>query len=440
VKKERKKQPMKNSVCSFVLMLLCIVLAVVVAIFGVSGIGLKSVLEDDAINKGLDLVGGSSVTFRAIPDEDAEDFNMAEALDTVETILRQRLDSASYHEAVIARVGDDQIRVDIPGIENPEEATAMLGSTAKLEFRDSSGNVIMEGDMVKNAAAQYGETGNGIGQQYYVALELTGEGAKLFADATESMAALKDSGMNYIGIYLDGEPYSQPSVEERIDGGSCVITGQFTQEQAMMLAGVIKSGKLPVELEEIENRFVGPTLGSDALDKSIKAGAIGILLVMVFMILVYRVPGVVSALALVGYVAVFAILLVFFRVNLSLPGIAGIILTIGMAVDANVVIYERIKEELNMGKSSRAAVRAGFKSAFTAIFDSNITTIIASAVLIYYGVGAVKGFAITLLMGVLISLFTALVVTRVLLYSLADMGVCPWLLGAKKKKNTDAEA
>ena len=170
------------------------------------------------------------------------------------------------------------------------------------------------------------------------------------------------------------------------------------------------------------------------------AGAIGILLVMVFMILVYRVPGLVSSIALVGYIAIFAILLVYFRVNLSLPGIAGIILTIGMAVDANVIIYERIREELNTGKSTRAAVKAGFGRAFTAIFDSNITTIIAAAVLIYYGVGAVKGFAITLLMGVLISLFTALVVTRVLLYALVNMGVGPWLLGAKKKKNTDTQA
>ena len=431
---------MKNSVCSFVLMLLCIVLAVVIAIYGISGIGLKSVMEDDAINKGLDLVGGSSVTYQAVADEEDADFDMATALNTVETMLRQRLDSLSYHEATIARVGDDKIRVDIPGIDDPEEATKKLGSTAKLEFRNSSGEVIIEGEEVKDAFASYGETGKGLGQEYFVSLQFTAEGARLFAEGTGAMAALKDSGMNYIGIYLDNELISQPSVDERIDSDSCIITGTFTQEDAIWLADIIAAGKLPVELEEVENRFVGPTLGSDALSKSLKAGAIGILLVMVFMILVYRVPGVVSALSLVGYIAVFAILLVYFRVNLSLPGIAGIILTIGMAVDSNVVIYERIKEELNSGKSTRAAVRAGFKSAFTAIFDSNITTIIAAAVLIYYGVGAVSGFAITLLMGVLISLFTALVVTRVLLYSLVDMGVCPWLLGAKKKKNTDVEA
>lgn len=432
---------MKNSVCSFLLMLLCIVLAVVIAIFGISGIGLKSVMEDDAINKGLDLVGGSSVTYQAKADDKGEDFDMVTAMNTVEAMLRQRLDSLSYHEATIARVGEDKIRVEIPGIDNPEEATKKLGSTAKLEFRNSSGEVIFEGTEVKDAFASYGETGKGFGQEYFVSLQFTNEGAKLFGEATGAMAALKDSGMNYIGIYLDNELISQPSVDERIDSDSCIITGAFTQEDATWLADIIAAGKLPVELEEIENRFIGATLGSDALSNSIKAGAIGILLVMIFMILVYRVPGVVSALSLVGYIAIFAILLVYFRVNLSLPGIAGIILTIGMAVDSNVVIYERIKEELNTGKSTRAAVKAGFGRAFTAIFDSNITTIIAAAVLIYYGVGAVKGFAITLLMGVLISLFTALVVTRVLLYALTNMGVNPWLLGAKKsKKNDDVNA
>ena len=428
---------MKNSVCSFLLMLLCIVLAVVIAIFGISGIGLKSVMEDDAINKGLDLVGGSSVTYQAKADDKGEDFDMVTAMNTVEVMLRQRLDSLSYHEATIARVGEDKIRVEIPGIDNPEEATKKLGSTAKLEFRNSSGEVIFEGTEVKDAFASYGETGKGFGQEYFVSLQFTNEGAKLFGEATGAMAALKDSGMNYIGIYLDNELISQPSVDERIDSDSCIITGAFTQEDATWLADIIAAGKLPVELEEIENRFVGATLGSDALSNSIKAGAIGILLVMIFMILVYRVPGVVSALSLVGYIAIFAILLVYFRVNLSLPGIAGIILTIGMAVDSNVVIYERIKEELNTGKSTRAAVKAGFGRAFTANFDSNITTIIAAAVLIYYGVGAVKGFAITLLMGVLISLFTALVVTRVLLYALTNMGVNPWLLGAKKRKKND---
>lgn len=431
---------MKNSICSFVLVLLCIALAVVVAVFGISGLGLQSVFEDDAINKGLDLVGGSSITFRAIPEEDAEDFSMSEALTTVEDMLRERLDSLSYHEAVITHVGEDKIRVDIPGIGNPEEASRKLGSTAKLEFRDSNNNLIMEGDCVKNAVAIYGQTGNGLGSEWYVSMEFNAEGAKLFEQATTEMAALKDSNMNYISIILDGETLSAPSVDAPIYGNSCIITGSFTDEEANWLADLISAGKLPVELIEIENRYVGATLGQTALSSILLAAAIGILLVMLFMTIVYRVPGFVSVISLIGYVAIFVICIIYFRVNLSLPGIAGVILTIGMAVDSNVVIYERIKEELNSGKTTRAAVRAGFGGAFSAILDSNITTIIAAIVLIYFGVGAVSGFAITLLIGVLISLFTALVVTRVLLYSLADMGVSPRLMGAKKKKNTDVEA
>ncbi len=428
---------MKNSVCSFVLVLLCIVLTVTMAFYGVSEIGLKSVLDDDAINKGLDLVGGSSVTYQAIPDESQEDFDMNTALETVEMMLRQRLDTLGYSEGTIARVGTDQIRIEIPGIDNPEEAVRTLGSTAKLEFRDSDGNVLFEGDAVKEAVASYGDTGKGIGQEYFVSLSFTNEGRKLFADATQAAAARKTEDKNYIDIYLDTECISHASVDERIDSDSCIISGSFTQEDAVTLAELISAGKLPVELEEIELRHVGATLGTNALSSSLTAGLIGIILVMIFMILVYRLPGFVSAIGLVGYIAVFAILVVYFRVNLSLPGIAGIILTIGMAVDSNVVIYERIKEELRAGKSVRAAVKGGFKGATSAILDANVTTIIAAVVLLYYGVGAVYGFALTLLIGTLVSLFMALVVTRILLTSLANMGVGAWIMGAKAKKNAD---
>ena len=428
---------MKNSVCSFVLVLLCIVLTVTMAFYGVSEIGLKSVLDDDAINKGLDLVGGSSVTYQAIPDESQEDFDMNTALETVEMMLRQRLDTLGYSEGTIARVGTDQIRIEIPGIDNPEEAVRTLGSTAKLEFRDYDGNVLFEGDAVKEAVASYGDTGKGIGQEYFVSLSFTNEGRKLFADATQAAAARKTEDKNYIDIYLDTECISHASVDERIDSDSCIISGSFTQEDAVTLAELISAGKLPVELEEIELRHVGATLGTNALSSSLTAGLIGIILVMIFMILVYRLPGFVSAIGLVGYIAVFAILVVYFRVNLSLPGIAGIILTIGMAVDSNVVIYERIKEELRAGKSVRAAVKGGFKGATSAILDANVTTIIAAVVLLYYGVGAVYGFALTLLIGTLVSLFMALVVTRILLTSLANMGVGAWIMGAKAKNNAD---
>lgn len=428
---------MKNSVCSFVLVLLCIVLCVTVALCGVSTLGLKSVMEDDAINKGLDLVGGSSITFKALPDEQNEEFDMNDALTKVETILRSRLDALSYSEATIARVGDDQIRVEIPGISDPNAASETLGSTAKLQFKDADGNVIFEGDAVKGASANYGPVGNSMASEHHVVLEFTSEGQALFAEATARAAARKGEEKNFIDIELDGQNISHASVETAINSETCTISGSFTQEAANELAGLIDSGNLPVELEEIELRHVGATLGSDALATSIRAGAIGILLVMIFMILVYRLPGFVSAIALVGYVAIFAVLLVYFRVNLSLPGIAGIILTIGMAVDANVIIYERIKEELKLGKSVRNAVKNGFKGATSAIVDSNVTTIIAAVVLVIMGTGAVYGFGVTLLIGTLVSMFTALVITRVFLTSLAEMGTGAWLMGAVKKNDAE---
>jgi len=416
-------------------MLLCVVLVTMVAVFGIGSLNLPSVLEDDAISKGLDLVGGSSITYIAEPDETVENFDMATALGTVDSMLRQRLDTLGYTEATIARVGTDKIRVEIPGISDPEEAVRKLGSTAKLEFKDSNGKVILEGKDVKEAVASYGQTsGNSMGSEYYVSLSFNSEGREKFAEATAEMATLASSGANYIDIELDGDNISHASVRERIDSDNCIITGDFDKDESMYLAELISAGQLPVVLREIELRYVGPTLGSEALSTSLFAGAIGILLVMLYMILFYRLPGFISAISLVAYTAIFGVLIVAMKVNLSLPGIAGIILTIGMAVDSNVVIYERIKEELNSGKSARAAVKSGFGRAFSAILDSNVTTIIASVVLWYFGTGSVRGFAITLFIGVVISLFTALVVTRVLLYSLAKMNVSNWLLGAKKKK------
>lgn len=426
---------MKNSVCSFVLMLLLVVLVTAVAVFGIGAFNLPGAFDDDAISKGLDLVGGSSITYVAQPDENAENFDMATALDTVESMLRQRLDTLGYTEATIAKMGTDRIRVEIPGIDDPEDALKKLGSTAKLEFLDSSGNVILEGKDVKEAVANYGQTSeSSMGSQYYVSLTFNDSGRQKFADATEEMAKLASSSKNYIDIELDGENISRASVSYRIDSDSCMISGNFSKDEAVYLAELISSGQLPVVLREIELRYVGPTLGSEALASSIRAGLIGTLIVMLFMILVYRLPGLVSAIALVSYISIFAILIIVFKVNLSLPGIAGIILTIGMAVDSNVVIYERIKEELNTGKSTRAAVKSGFSRAFSAILDSNVTTIIASIVLWYFGTGAVRGFAITLFIGVVVSLFTALCVTRVLLNSVTNMGAGRWLLGARKSQ------
>lgn len=432
---------MKNSVSSFVLMLLCVVLVVVAAVYGVAPLGLPSAFDDDAISKGLDLVGGSSVTYIAEPDENAEDFDMAQALETVDTMLRKRLDTLGYTEATLARVGNDRIRVEIPGIDNPEEAVQKLGSTAKLEFKDSAGNVILEGKDVKKAVASYGQISDtSLASEYFVSLTFSDEGREKFAVSTEEMAKLSSTGMNYIDIYLDAELIQRATVEYKIDTDSCMISGNMDEQSSVYLAELISAGQLPVVLREIELRYVGPTLGSEALSSSIFAAGIGILAIMIFMILVYRLPGFVASVALCAYTAIIVILMIAYKVNLSLPGIAGIILTIGMAVDANVVIYERIKEELNSGKSARSSVKSGFSRAFTAILDSNVTTLIAAVVLWYYGTGAVRGFAITLFIGVVVSLITALIVTRVLLVAIADMGVGRWLLGAKKQvKNEEVQ-
>ncbi len=421
---------MKNSVCSLVLTLLCIALAVLVALFGVDMLGFGGVFEEGSISKGLDLVGGSSITFKAIPEE-GSDISMDEAIEKAINILRNRLDGMNQNEATVAKVGTDSVRVEIPGISNPEEAVKTLGSTAKLVFQDSEGNVVIEGKDVVSATADFGQaTQNSLGSEWYVTLRFNENARASFADATSRMAA-KPEGQNYISILLDDSPISQPSVNERIDQTECIINGGFTEDGAKQLATLISSGQLPVAFEENELRSVGATLGSDALATSLRAGLIGIILVMIFMLVFYRLPGFISCVSLVAYTAIFGIVLVVSKITLSLPGIAGIILTVGMAVDSNVVIYERIKEELRVGKTLRAAVKAGFDRAFTAIFDANITTIIAAVVLWWLGSGSVQGFAKTLFIGVVISLFTALVVTRVLLYAFVDLKASPKLFDGK---------
>ncbi len=424
---------MKNSVCSLILTLLCITLVVLVALFGIRGTALSGVFEEDTISKGLDLVGGSSITFKAIPEE-GTDVNMDEAVEKAINIMRKRLDGMNQNEATVSKVGTDSIRIEIPGVTNPEDAVKTLGSTAKLVFQDSDGNVVVEGKDVKSAQAIYGQLNqNSVGSEWYVSLEFNEAARASFADATERMAAKKADGTNYIAIKLDEDTISRPSVEQRIDDTNCVISGSFDEAGAKELATLISSGQLPVAFEEKELRSVGASLGSDALRSSLVAGLIGVILVMVYMILLYRLPGFISCLALVAYTAIFGVVLAATKITLSLPGIAGIILTVGMAVDSNVVIYERIKEELRTGKTLRASVQSGFNRAFTAILDANVTTLIASVVLWNFGTGSVQGFAKTLFIGVVISLFTALVVTRVLLNAFVAFKVSPKLFGAAKK-------
>lgn len=422
-------QTKQKSIIKFCGMLILIILLSLITVFGL-GDALPGVFTEGAINEGLDLVGGSYIVYEA--DVEGTPENLAENMDAVKQMMRSRLDTLGYTEGSVTLSGDRRVIIEIPNISDPEEAVQKLGSTAVLQFVDYEGNVILEGGDIVSAKAAYGDaTGRGY-PTWYVSLKLSDAATSKFAEATKRVSELSD-GNNYIAITLDGEELSAPLVEEELTMSDVVITGNYDQESAQWLAGVISSGQLPFALTEVQLTSVGPTLGEKALSSSVIAGGIGILLVMLFMIIIYRLPGIVASVALVAYISLTGIILVLFKINLSLPGIAGIILSIGMAVDANVVIFERIKEELRVGKTTAAAVKSGFKRAFSAVFDSNITTLIAACVLWYFGSGTVQGFAITLFIGVLLSMLTAIVITRILLNSLVGMEVRnPVLYGVRQ--------
>ena len=428
---------MGKSITKLVVALLVIAIAASVVIFGINvnlfgwHISYPMALDEDyGIRQGLDLVGGSSITYEAQADSVTD-----EEMDSVKNVLRRRLDALGYSEATVSRQGEKKVRVEIPAIQDPQQAVETLGQTAKLTFRDSDGNVVLEGADVKSAAARYGKTSETAPDQHYVELVLENSGIDKFAQATAAAAA-KTDGKNYIAIMLDEEVISQPSVQTTINSATCVISGGFTDSsETSELATLINSGNLPFSIKDVELRSVGPTLGERALETSLMAAGIGILLILVFMLLVYRLPGLVADISLLAYIAIVTFIMTYFRVNLSLPGIAGIILSVGMAVDANVIIFGRMKEELTAGKTVKASVAAGFDRAFIAILDANVTTLIAAVVLYYFGTGPIQGFAITLGIGTVVSMFTAIVVTKFLLNQVVGLKLTnPWLYGIKKRK------
>ncbi|MPM50463.1 Protein translocase subunit SecDF [bioreactor metagenome] len=307
-------------------------------------------------------------------------------------------------EPTIQRQGKDRIIVDLPGVKDPDSAIAMLGKTALLEFKDVTGKTVLTGKDLKNSKAHVGQN-----SQAVVGLEFNEEGAKKFAALTAQNIGKP------ISILLDGNVLTSPVVQEVITGGNAQISGSRNVEEAEHLAILLRSGSLPVKVEVMETRTVGPTLGQDSKDMSVKAFGIGTISVFVFMLLFYRMSGLVADIALLLYIMLVLLAMKYLNATLTLPGIAGIILSIGMAVDANVLIFERFKEEIRKGKTLRSAMEAGFSKAFTTIFDSNITTIMAAVVLFYLGTGPIKGFAITLALGVVLSMFSAIFVTRELL-------------------------
>ena len=390
---------------------------------------IPSVLDtENGIRLGLDLVGGSRIVYEAQIPEGYDMANLGDDMNSVQKVIRQRLTDKGFTEATVTLTGDNRVTVEIPQITNPEEAVQTLGTTAQLRFLDEDGTEWLTGEDISKASYGYGRpTGTEVADVHYVQVQFTSEGRQKFAEATASVAARSTEnggdGTNQLYIVMDDQIISYPSVGSTIDSDSCVISGSFTRESAQELADLINAGQIPFSLTQVELRSVGPQLGADAMRTSLIAGAIGVLLVCLFMLIVYRIPGLVACLALGFYIVIEALIFSLIRVNLSLPGIAGIILSIGMAVDANVVIFERIKEELRAGKTVKSAIESGFKRAFTAILDSNVTTLIAAAVLFFLGTGTIVGFATTLGIGVIVSMFTALTVTHFLLNRMVDFRI-----------------
>ena len=354
------------------------------------------------INTGLDLAGGVSITYQAVGDETPTQEQMN---DTVYK-LQQRVDSYST-EAQVYQEGSDRINIEIPGVSDANAILEELGKPGSLEFQLTDGTVVLDGSEVASAEAGV-QPDSMKNKEWVVQLTLTDEGAKAFADATSANVGKQ------ISIVYDGEVISSPRVNEAITDGSAVISGMAGQSEAEKLASSIRIGSLSLKLEELRSQVVGAQLGEEAIHTSLIAGAIGLIIVILFMILVYRLPGLVAGIALLVYTALMLVTLNAFDITLTLPGIAGIILGIGMAVDANVIIYARIREEIAAGKSVLNSIQTGFHKALSAIVDGNITTLIAALVLGILGSGSVKGFAYTLAMGIVLSMFSALVISRYL--------------------------
>ena len=371
------------------------------------------------IKLGLDLNGGVSITYQTV-DENPTAEQMSD------TVYKLQMKAQSYSdEAQVYKEGDNRINIDIPGATDANAILEELGEPGTLEFADENGNVLLTGDDVKTASA--GMTNQNNNKEYVIELVFNEAGAKKFEEATKNNVGKR------IYIIYNNEVISSPNVKEAISGGQASISPIESYDEANKIASTIRIGALPVKLTELRSNVIGATLGVEAIASSLKAAAIGIALVILFMLLVYRLPGLASSIALVLYVGLEMVLLQAFEVTLTLPGIAGVILSIGMAVDANVIIFTRIKEELGQGNSVEKSIKAGFEKALSAILDGNITTLIAAAVLYLRGSGTVKSFATTLAIGIVVSLITALFVTRALLYAFLSMGAeNPALYGIKK--------
>ena len=408
---------MKKSMIKLVIVAVLIVVVAFLALHGLQ-IG-KYVLKpvSSAISLGLDLRGGVSTEYIAT---DTTMENYDSLLEGTVSALRTRLTNAGFTEANVAVQGTDRILVEIPDVDDPEEVARIIGTPAHLEFRDPNGNVVVEGKDIKAAGVQYANDEKTL---YGVGFTLNAEGSKAFENATREF--LNQS----ISIYLDDELISAPTVQAVIAGGNGIITGSKSESSedsynwARNLAMLIQSGALPMDIAEVETRAISATLGIEAIDGAVIAGIVGLILVLIFMLVMYRLPGVAADMALLIYVLIVFYALAISGAQLTLQGIAGILLGIGMAVDANVVIFERFREELKEGRTPLNAVKFGFRNAGRAVLDSNVTTLIAAVVLLIFGTGTIKGFATTLMISIIASYFTAVLITHGLLILICKLGV-----------------
>lgn len=378
----------------------------------IAGAGYFAFVEKTKL--GLDLKGGVYVVLQGIPDEGKE--LRTEDMTNLVEVLDRRINGLGVAEPRVSITGEDRVIIELPGIKDPEEAVRLIGKTALLEFQlvGEDGKLTktgLDGRALVAAEAVTGQLG-----EVQISFELNAEGAKKFAELT------RDNIGKQLAITLDGKTETAPTIQSEIPGGKGVITGNYTLDEAKKMATLLKAGALPIRAEILETRAVGATLGAESIDRSFQAGKIAFALIVGFMILWYRLPGILAGIALTAFAVIVFGTLNYFGATLTFPGIAGFILSLGIAVDANVIIFERVKEELRSGHSIMKAIDGGFSKAFSAIFDGNITTLIITAILFQFGTGPIKGFAITLTIGTLSSMFTAITVTRLLLKSTVIFG------------------
>ncbi len=400
----------QKSVISFIIIVAIVLGIACVGLFGLKVGDREFVKAKDAISLGLDLKGGVYVLLEA--QTDATGSELARIMEQTKAVIQQRVDGMGLSEPNIAIEGGNRIRIELAGVKDVEEAMQLIGKTAQLSFVDPDQNVVLTGKNVVESVVQF--TDDPVkGQVPVVSLEFDREGADLFYEATARLSKESEINKKILFIVLDNEVISSPVVQSAISGGKAQISGDnMNVEEATRLATLIKAGALPVPLTELTSSVIGPTLGLDAYEKSILAIGISLIAIMIIMLVLYKVLAIPAVIGLIVYTEILVIFYLLLGVKLTLPGIAGLILSIGMAVDTNVVIFERIREELKAGKTPGAAVNAGHHRALTSVIDSNVTTFIAGIVLYVFGVATIKGFGITLMLGIVASMFTGVLLSR----------------------------